>query len=249
MEQIKYKYIKKKTKPLEIIIFILILIFQSYNIYIVFNETKRFTNFSVMQGVLKFELISTIILLILSFIFMILTAISRIRGLSSIIFLMPICKEIIGSSFYWRRGLYYVDHPEELFIPLASTILICLIIIVIFVCYMNVEKIAKRLKPITTMALFLGMADMIWVATNLNWYTHSPELQIDIPICILIGFEIALNFSAYKKIKITDDTPIKIRTSLNNNAADTVKKYKELLDNGAITQEEFEKKKKQLLNF
>ncbi|MBR3588760.1 MAG: SHOCT domain-containing protein [Clostridia bacterium] len=34
----------------------------------------------------------------------------------------------------------------------------------------------------------------------------------------------------------------------NNSEADELKKYKDLLDNGVITQEEFDAKKKQLLN-
>ena len=36
--------------------------------------------------------------------------------------------------------------------------------------------------------------------------------------------------------------------SINNSQADEIYKFKKLLDNGAITQEEYEKKKKQLLN-
>lgn len=245
MDNVKYQYVKKNTKPLEFVIFILTIIFQFYNIYIVFNETKQFTDFSVEQGVLRFELASIIILLIVSFVLMIVTAISKVRGLSSIVFLMPIFKEIIGSLFYWRRGVYYIGHPEELFVPLALTILICLIIIALFMCYMNIEKIAKSLKPITTIVLFLGMADMIWVATDLNWYA---VLEVSVPICILIGFEIALSFCAYKTVEFLDYDSTNVIVKSSNEIVETIREYKELLHLGIISQDEFDKKKKELLN-
>ena len=40
----------------------------------------------------------------------------------------------------------------------------------------------------------------------------------------------------------------KNQTNQNSSVADEIKKYKDLLDAGAITQEEFDAKKKQLLN-
>ena len=47
------------------------------------------------------------------------------------------------------------------------------------------------------------------------------------------------------------ETKDKITSTISNvthSGADEIKKYKELLDSGVITEEEFEKKKKQILN-
>lgn len=58
--------------------------------------------------------------------------------------------------------------------------------------------------------------------------------------------EIAMNdFIRNKDLSICSSTPS--TSSLTISPADELKKYKELLDMGAITQEEFELKKKQLL--
>ena len=60
-------------------------------------------------------------------------------------------------------------------------------------------------------------------------------------------------FSAISKLlmerqsKKTDAHPTTIKQEIPNSNADELKKYKELLDIGAITQEEFDAKKKQLL--
>lgn len=46
-----------------------------------------------------------------------------------------------------------------------------------------------------------------------------------------------------KKNKESNNTPI-----VNNDPITEIKRYKELLDGGIITQEEFDKKKQELLN-
>ena len=51
-----------------------------------------------------------------------------------------------------------------------------------------------------------------------------------------------------KNVAVTSDVEI-LNTSQNNlSVADELKKYKELLDLGILTQEEFEKQKSKLLN-
>lgn len=48
--------------------------------------------------------------------------------------------------------------------------------------------------------------------------------------------------------KRSEETPAKSNNTTENDNIEEIKKYKELLDSGIITQEEFEKKKKELLN-
>ena len=63
-------------------------------------------------------------------------------------------------------------------------------------------------------------------------------------IKIIIGIFI-LSFYIQEKEKTTQPEKVSASTSV----ADELKNYKELLDSGIITQEEFDKKKKELLGF
>ena len=64
-------------------------------------------------------------------------------------------------------------------------------------------------------------------------------------LLILIIALAVLKRSALVVPKVENQPIVMMKESSN---ADEIKKYKELLDNGTITQEEFDKKKKQLLN-
>lgn len=67
---------------------------------------------------------------------------------------------------------------------------------------------------------------------------------------IAIFIMLVVNLS-YKKVKIVNADNIEINSSntsvVNNDLPETIKQYKALLDEGIITQEEYEKKKKELL--
>ena len=72
----------------------------------------------------------------------------------------------------------------------------------------------------------------------------------------LVGFWLVVILSiavviidVYKRSSKVANAPVAIKTNVvqANSNADELKKYKDLLDNGVITQEEFEAKKKQLL--
>ena len=58
---------------------------------------------------------------------------------------------------------------------------------------------------------------------------------------------IILGFVKRSKIIVGETTPTTVNIASTN--ADELKKYKNLLDSGAITQEEYDIKKKELLNF
>ncbi|MBR1968808.1 MAG: SHOCT domain-containing protein [Clostridia bacterium] len=58
----------------------------------------------------------------------------------------------------------------------------------------------------------------------------------------MIGAEIRTVFENYK-----DNDVVEVTGATTNSAADEIKKFKDLLDAGVITQEEFDLKKKQLL--
>ena len=106
------------------------------------------------------------------------------------------------------------------------------------------------LLPLSQVVLFVIIAVMISNASDVNegllltqafnaktWHLFYPELGLLI---------ISLIFCIVEKVSKESNH------SKNNNQqfsiADELKKYKDLFDSGAINQEEFEKKKKELLN-
>ena len=82
-----------------------------------------------------------------------------------------------------------------------------------------------------------------WVIVKSNFST----------LLFLVLFALIIAISIAKRSSIIAGLPSKNETTVVNEVhettnADELKKYKELLDNGTITQDEFEAKKKQLLN-
>ena len=83
--------------------------------------------------------------------------------------------------------------------------------------------------------------------------------SLNILIVILLVAGIAINYaqasrsyrskpSAYRKVSVSTNTTVPAKPILTENEkADLILKYKKMLDDGAITQEEYDKKKKELL--
>lgn len=87
-----------------------------------------------------------------------------------------------------------------------------------------------------------------WTRTNQSYPANV------VLVVVIYGVLIAAPFVCFKAIETKNKNdqlhPKKIKSNTKNvvNSVDEVKKYKELFDSGAITQEEFETKKKELLN-
>ena len=73
-----------------------------------------------------------------------------------------------------------------------------------------------------------------------------PLTEAFFTVVILMFVIIILGFVKRSKIIIGETTPATVNITSTN--ADELKKYKNLLDSGAITQEEYDIKKKELLN-
>ena len=76
---------------------------------------------------------------------------------------------------------------------------------------------------------------------------------LTIPVGAIVGFIIGFIITSFIRFlaELGINTKITAEATANANKVsetDQIKMYKELLDNGAITQEEFDKKKKELLN-
>ena len=248
MEQIKYTYIKKKTKYYELFVFLLTFFYLCYHCCFLNIETKNFTEInSVAHGALKYDIPLIGLFIIVFVVLFIVCAVTNIRGLSSVLFLLPIIKVFVGSKYYIYPNsvYYYYDHPQEVYMAIGLISIVCLGTIMLILLFTNFKKYNKVLKTVTVISSFLGMGSAIWAAT----YSAGISDYDSVCLCVIIGFEIALVFGSYKTVEITDNSPKKVIEKTSDDIVKTIKKYKELLDNGVITQEEYDKKKKEVLNF
>lgn len=82
-------------------------------------------------------------------------------------------------------------------------------------------------------------------------YNYSLQIVFFVMLFVLVSLSVISIFGYIKAAKkgIIEETPktYKVEIVKETNQTDELKKYKELLDNGTITQEEFDAKKKQLL--
>lgn len=78
------------------------------------------------------------------------------------------------------------------------------------------------------------------------YYRYDPTFLYWLVLILLVAI-VVIDF--YKRTSRVKNAPVTIKTNVvqANSNADELKKYKDLLDSGVITQEEFEAKKKQLL--
>lgn len=97
--------------------------------------------------------------------------------------------------------------------------------------------------------LFIFVYDAIHSSVVTNPYNIIRCATVSLVVIFIL---LVVNLS-YKKIKIVNADNIEINSSntsvVNNDLPETIKQYKALLDEGIITQEEYEKKKKELLGF
>ena len=136
----------------------------------------------------------------------------------------------------------------SLFIIFAITALLCIISIMV-----KPEHKDGKIHIIMSVVLLVygtlsGVAEGSAVGTE--WMVVESNFPTYLYFGCLLG---AVIVSMAKRSTIITGIPYKKEKTVINNvqettSADELKKYKDLLDNGAITQEEFDDKKKQLLN-
>lgn len=136
----------------------------------------------------------------------------------------------------------------SLFIIFAITALLCIISIMV-----KPEHKDGKIHIIMSVVLLVygtlsGVAEGSAVGTE--WMVVESNFPTYLYFGCLLG---AVIVSIAKRSTIITGIPYKKEKTVINNvqettSADELKKYKDLLDNGAITQEEFDDKKKQLLN-
>lgn len=132
-------------------------------------------------------------------------------------------------------------------IPMCLWFLLCAVMCVISIFSKNEYKDGKA-HPVLAILLFISVNYNIISMTSGNDILANNFPGIFFEIILFLAVVVAFA----KRSSIIAETPNKNRGNENVikeiTDADELKKYKDLLDSGAITQEEFEEKKKQLLN-
>ncbi len=177
-----------------------------------------------------------LLLLIVSFIIMCLDKITKVsEGLMAI----P----------YTTSLLDCISEYTLQFVPMCVLFGLCAVMCVISIVAKNTEKDGKA---------HIAVAILLFISATYNTIscTSGDEfISFDFPYTVLIAIWFAIVVVAFAKrsslIAGSESKAAVQKTVINNiqetTSADELKKYKDLLDAGAITQEEFDAKKKQLL--
>ena len=135
-------------------------------------------------------------------------------------------------------------------IPMYVLFGLCAVMCIISIVSKNTDKDGKA---------HIAVAILLFVSATYNTIsttTGDEFISFDFPYMVLIAIWFAIVIIAIAKrsslIAGSENKTTVQKTVINNikenTNADELKKYKDLLDSGAITQEEFDEKKKQLLN-
>lgn len=131
---------------------------------------------------------------------------------------------------------------------------VILLLIALFASLVSAFLEKTRLSAWLPLASFISLLLLIFVCNRLEWVTGSGWTveensvhagSLFYVVIILAAILTVLSFVA-KSAKL-DDAPAKKVPVGQTSKADEIKKYKDLLDSGIITQEEFEAKKSELL--
>ncbi len=149
----------------------------------------------------------------------------------------------VGKYTYFQYAMQGVGDTYYL-IMLALNAIMCLFSIIL-----KTQKKDSLVHPL------LSVIILLWAMPDYNnpWAEGPREAIALEPCCtlslILLAIIVVLSFLKRSNLVFPkSDAPVVVEKKASASKADELKKYKELLDSGVITQEEFDAKKKQLLN-
>lgn len=155
-------------------------------------------------------------------------------------------------SFYW---LIDTQLSKGFFILLLLGLIVLAIIVSVIVIFKEIEFLNQRwmvVLPIIILLFYVGLC--IWGNGYSSTFKYQDEIRhasadygilFYVELVVLIGNVIIEFAKQFLNIPYCGENYNGVNNMTN---ADELQKYKALLDNGAITQEEYETKKKQLLD-
>lgn len=149
----------------------------------------------------------------------------------------------------------YGDNAVGWWFSIIVFLFMIITFVVFLLAYLRVEhKLTKHTyhMPMVTFILLMGFSLYACKFAHLTIYNgHIYYWEIGWLFYIITILHIlAIVLSVLIKNQKTEDVPLVVtvrKKSANIDTVEEIKKYKELLDSGVITQEEFETKKKQIL--
>lgn len=152
-----------------------------------------------------------------------------------------ISRESWGANFFEDQTFLAIITLLLLIISIVSYILI------FFEKKFKHEKYIK-LAPISTLVMFIITTIVSILSNGYKGDSYSSYTGLDIYWMFYIIIIILVVVSVISVMLYLNKFPKQISFNSSNNTANELKKYKELLDNGAITQEEYDEIKKKLLS-
>lgn len=161
---------------------------------------------------------------------------------------MTIIGNSVWSEPYKVSAIDCMEKYTLAIVPMCAFYILCAIMCIVSIISKNQEKDGK-IHGVLAIILFFT------VNWNLITCTSGDNIiENDFPGAIfelVLFLVIVIAFAKRSPIIVGKQKDLQ-QTVINNmqevSSADELKKYKELLDSGVITQEEFDEKKKQLLN-
>lgn len=134
----------------------------------------------------------------------------------------------------------------------ACFVVICWVVCIAVILYSIVRSKDHKLISFAPCFCFVPFITFIIYMNSATYYWDNSKGYTNYSVNWLFYISLALQISAAALMVIAmtakEDLPLTFhRSSQRISQAEELSKYKELLDNGAITQEEYDKKKKQLL--
>lgn len=169
------------------------------------------------------------------------------------------CIEQMSFSLRTRYGLYIT------YVISSPLMIVCLVLMTVMLSFLCLPKLKKYIDKITSiwfvpMALFIS----VWVVENcfdlipgmfygaITWPVSVISL---VKVAAVIFFCLWLHNSIGEPTKIIESNILTVENNIPTveatpafSPADKLLQYKELLDSGLITQQEYDEKKKQLLD-
>lgn len=201
------------------------------------NDSDYFHDFDYYEKLVSEEksLIAVLVILVLAVVTMMIIMLVH-KKQSSIYMVVP----LIASSLYCL-AMFILDSWSYC---LIMTIVGCAATLLIVIGLKRTNKVLLIVGSIITIVYII-----LYVVMIIDRSTIWEVLNILSLICILLQILVLFVFKN-KKSELSKDYSLPLATiedpTIGN--ADRIMKYKELLDMGVITQEEFEEKKKELLD-
>lgn len=219
-----YQFNKKANFIIGIILNVFILVYYLCNI---FYDSHHITVYVVGA----FLIISSFVLIICK---------KAQSGISSLLyFILSFIFEIDSLYYCFINGLM-VEFNAGILVSIFVFILPILMIAVYF----------KKPNKLFCVIISLLISAIIITRGISLFFVFDLSNLFSVVLLLLVLFQIILSFKFEKKTNniISELTEENQDIIIKNESIDDLYKYKSLLDNGAITQEEFDAKKKELLN-